>query len=61
MDEEKIDVLLVEPGKHPEKIQIENSLEALQEAVGGFIEVTYPFDDNAGIICNDEGKITGWS
>lgn len=27
--------------------------------VGGYIEVVYPFDDKACIICNEEGKISG--
>lgn len=59
MDEEKIDVLLVEPGKHPESIKIKTDLESLQKAVGGMIEVVYPFPEQVGIICNEEGKING--
>lgn len=35
----KISVLLVEPGKYPQMIEIANSLEAMQELVGGYIEV----------------------
>jgi hypothetical protein len=52
-------VLLVKPNKEPEVVEIENSLEAMQQVVGGFIEVTYP-DGNAGVlICNEEGKLRG--
>lgn len=35
---EKITVLLVEPGKYPKPIEIEDTLEAMQEVVGGDIE-----------------------
>lgn len=57
--EEKMDVLLVEPGKYPQHIQIGTDLEDLQKAVGGDIEVTYPFPDQVGLICNEEGKLNG--
>lgn len=60
MDNTKdIRVLLVEPGKYPEEIEIENSLEAMQELVGGYIEEYMPFDDEVAIICNEEGKVNG--
>ena len=35
------------------------SLAALQQAVGGLIQVIYPFEDNVAIVCNDEGKLLG--
>lgn len=35
---EKINVLLIEPGKYPKQIEIEDTLEAMQETVGGYIE-----------------------
>ena len=56
---ESMDVLLVEPGKYPQRVQIGTELEDLQKAVGGPIEVTYPFTDPVGIICNEEGKLNG--
>lgn len=59
VEAEKINVLLVKPGQFPKEVQIGTKLEELQEAVGGMIEVTYPFDELVGIICNDEGKING--
>ncbi|MCD8216758.1 MAG: DUF3846 domain-containing protein [Clostridiales bacterium] len=58
-EKEKIDVLLVEPGKPPRPYRIGTELEDLQAAVGGYIQVVYPFDEKVGIICNDEGKLIG--
>lgn len=52
-------VLLVEPNKYPEVKEIGTDLESLQQAVGGNIEVTYPFEDNVGLVVNEEGKIKG--
>lgn len=52
-------VLLVEPNKYPEVKEIGTDLESLQQAVGGNIEVTYPFEDNVGFVVNEEGKING--
>ena len=49
--------LKIEPGKAPERIDIDNTLEALQNAVGGYIEVIYPDERRpVGLICNEEGK-----
>ena len=56
---EKITVLLVEPCKYPKPIEIEDTLEAMQEVVGGDIEEYMPFDDEVAIICNEEGKMNG--
>ena len=52
-------VLLVEPEKYPRPVEIGTDLEDLQKAVGGYIEVTYPFDENVGIVMNEEGKLEG--
>ena len=50
--------LLVKPYELPEEIEIENTLEAKQQLVGGLIEVSYLLnDDEVCIICNEEGKI----
>lgn len=56
---EKISVLLVEPGKCPKIVKIEDALKAMQCVVGGDIEVYQPFDDEVAIVCNEEGKIKG--
>ena len=47
------------PGFSAEPYEVENELSALQNAVGGYIQVVYPFDDPVGILCNEEGKLTG--
>lgn len=54
-----ITVLVVPPLKEPYIKEIDTGLESLQKEVGGLIEVTYPFDDNVGIICNEDGKFNG--
>lgn len=56
---ETISVLMVEPGKYPREIEIGTELEDLQAAVGGMIEVVYPFDEPVGLVMNEEGKING--
>ena len=58
-DANVLDVLLVQPKKAPERIQIANELSALQEAVGGYIEAVYPFQEPVALICNEEGKLQG--
>lgn len=52
-------VLLVEPGKHPKVVEMGTGLAPLQEAVGGYIECVYPFEDPVAVICNEEGKLEG--
>ena len=59
MNKEKMTVLKVFPGKRPETVVLPDTLEDLQKAVGGYIEVIHPFDDSACIICNEEGKLNG--
>lgn len=59
MKEEKITALLIKPYYEPQVVEISNTLEAKQKAVGGYIEVLHPFDENVTLICNEEGKITG--
>ena len=59
MNIEKMTVLKVFPGKRPETVVLPDTLEDLQKAVGGYIEVIHPFDDSACIICNEEGKLNG--
>ena len=46
-ENEKMDVLVVEPGKKPYRKQIDSGLESLQKEVGGYIEATYPADGSA--------------
>ena len=56
---EKMTVLYVKPGEKPKRIEIENDLEALQRAVGGYIEAVYPYEDPVALIVNEEGKLNG--
>ena len=60
MLEEKIKCLLVKPYELPKEIEIDNTLEAKQKLVGGYIEQVFlPKDDSVVLICNEEGKING--
>lgn len=52
-------ILVVEPNKEPYQLEIQDDYKAMQGIVGGLIEAFYPFDDNAFIFCNDEGKLIG--
>lgn len=49
-------VLVVEPEHRPEVREIDGSLEAMQNIVGGLIQPIY-LDDSVALICNDEGKL----
>ena len=57
-EDNKLRVVMVEPGKPAYETEIENTLEAEQEAVGGYIEVL-PLDNGKFLICNEEGKLNG--
>ena len=46
------------PGKPIETRTVENSLEALQQLVGGYIE-TFTIATDCVIICDEEGKLKG--
>ena len=46
------------PGEICEEIEIENTLEALQREVGGYIEI-FPLSADCCVICNEEGKLQG--
>lgn len=54
----KLRVVMIEPGKPAYETEIENTLEAEQKAVGGYIEVL-PLDNEKLLICNEEGKLNG--
>ena len=47
-----------QPGCAPEIIEVENTLEALQQEVGGYIE-TVTIASDAVVICNEEGVPLG--
>lgn len=54
-----IKIVVVEPSKMPYEAEIDGSLESMRELVGGRIQLHYPplHDDEAVIVCNEEGKI----
>ena len=51
--------LFIEPGKKPVVKEIVGDLASMQHEVGGYIEITYPFEDEVCIVCNEEGKLNG--
>ena len=55
----KIDILVVEPGKSPYPAQVEDTLEAFQKIVGGPIEAGCYLPQRVMLICNGEGKNMG--
>jgi hypothetical protein len=57
--EHEIRVLMVEPNEHPKEFLLETTLPALQEAVGGLIDIVGIDDDGICILLNDEGKLIG--
>ena len=64
--EDKIRVLVIEPGKNPEEREIPNTLKALQKIVGGYIETVALHRsvkdgelERIDIVCNEEGKLLG--
>ena len=52
-------VLAVLPGKAPERMELNGSLESMQAFVGGTIQAVYPFSDPVAVVCNDDGKLMG--
>ena len=48
--------IIKQPGEPAKRIDIDNTLEALQKAVGGYIETVTLFEDVA-LICNEEGRL----
>ena len=52
-------VVICEPNRFSEIINIENSLKMYQSVVGGNIQAIYPFDDPVALVCNENAKIEG--
>ena len=57
--ESEITVVACYPGKSAVVMRIQNTLEAKQAFVGGYIQAIYPFNDPVAIVCNEEGKLQG--
>ena len=58
-NENTLSVLKIAPGQHPQQVEIDYDLKALQQAVGGSIGASYPFEDPVAIVYNDDGKLMG--
>ena len=64
MKEKTVKAIKVEPNKRPYVIDLNTDLDSLQKAVSigadyqGLIEFVY-LEDNASILCNEEGKLIG--
>lgn len=59
MEDNKIRVLVVEPGKAPYAQQIENDYRAMQKLVDGCIEFVPLPELDCCLYCNEEGKLIG--
>ena len=59
MNNETLRAVVVQPGEPAVVKEIDGSLPGLQNLVGGYIQISYPFDDAVGLICNDKGKLLG--
>ena len=59
MEEDKMTVILLEPGKLARIEKIGRSLHELQQIVGGGIEAAYYFPEKVCLVCNAEGKVCG--
>ena len=58
-----VKILIVEPGKHPRKAEINHTLEEMRGIVGGPIQAVYPWNDPVALVCDEEGlyKDTPWN
>lgn len=52
-------VVMLEPGKYAREMEIGDDLKAMQQAVGGYIEASYPFPEPVAVIGNDEAVLQG--
>ena len=58
-EEDMMTVVLVEPGAPARIEKTRGELKDMQDMVGGSIAAVRPFDDNAVLVCNKEGKLLG--
>ena len=56
---DKIKILVVEPMKSCEVREIPDTLDAMQQIVGGDIEAVTSLRDASAIVCNETGKLQG--
>ena len=55
-NENTLSVLKIAPGQYPQQVEIDNDLKALQQAVGGSIGASYPFEDPVAIVYNSNQR-----
>lgn len=55
----KINVLLVQTGMVPRAAEMDNTPAAMQQALGGKIQIWKPFYDNVALICRQDAKRMG--
>lgn len=59
MNHQTLRVLLVRPEREPVMVDIEDSLEGMQAAVGGPIEMVKPWSEDIALVCHEEGQLQG--
>lgn len=57
--ENRISVVVAKAGEQPELTEIDNTLEALQSAVGGWIQVI-SLSERILVVMDEEGKLKGY-
>ena len=50
-------ILIVEPDIRPREADIEQTLEAMQGVVGGYIQAIYPWEDRVALVCDEEALL----
>lgn len=50
--------IVINPGELPKVVELAETLEALQEAVDGYIEL-FAVAGHVNFLCNDEGRLNG--
>lgn len=53
-------VLMIAPGEKPRRAVLDDTLEAMQAAVGGSIQAVYPFEEPVALVCHEVGKLLGF-
>ena len=56
---ERIRILEIAPLEAPRLIEVDHTLENLQELVGGTVQALYPWEDLVAVLCDDDGKFKG--
>ena len=59
LNDKMLRVILCKTDEKAVVIEMEDSLESMQNLVGGLIEEYMPWEDEVAIICNEEGKMNG--